>query len=300
MEVCYLSYPLDLSEYYFSSVVSIGYFDGVHVGHQQLIQTGIRIAKKKKLTNAVMTFHPHPKEVLGKGDYSRYLTPLEDKLEMFKSMGVDTTYIVQFSPTLSKVQPQDFIELFILPLNIKHIVVGFDYRFGSKGTGTPEYLKHKSEGRYQVDIIEPVKRYNAKVGSTFIRHYVEQGSMSLVNELLGRPYHIEATFIDLGKNDQITEFTVSNICIQKPYVIPNNGVFRVKVYIGEGSYEGLLMIDFTRTVKVEAEKILLYISKFNQLDIKDRNIGIEILASTREYQDYIKEKKASEFQLMSY
>ncbi|MDQ0217388.1 FAD synthetase family protein [Peribacillus cavernae] len=295
MKVCYLSYPLDLSEYHIPSVVSLGYFDGVHLAHQRVIQTGIQIAKSKKVASAVMTFHPHPREVLGKGGYSRYLTPLEDKLDIFKNIGVDIAYIVQFSPALSKLQPDDFIEHFIIPLNIKHVVAGFDYKFGSKGAGTPEYLEQRSEGRYEVDIIDPILRYDAKVGSTAIRNYLKQGNISFVNELLGRPYYIEATFAEGLKQNRKTESLKSKISIQKPYLLPGKGMFRVTAFIEGEFYKGLLIFEPRKSLIEETENPVLYLPAFfNQLAVKGASITIEILSSIKEQESHLYDNHLSQ------
>ncbi|WP_052728225.1 FAD synthetase family protein [Domibacillus tundrae] len=289
MKVHYLSYPLDLSAAYIPSAISIGYFDGVHLGHQEVIQTGIQVAKNKNLASAVMTFHPHPKEILGKGDYSSYITPLEDKLEILKNMDVDIAYIVQFNPALSKVKPHDFIEYFLAPLKIKHIVVGFDYKFGFKGTGTPEFLKLQSEKRYEVDVLEPVKRYEFKVGSTLIRDYLKKGKISFVNELLGRPYSFKAAI----KENKKLRSAGLKINAQKSYLLPKEGTFQVNIYALGKFYTGLLVIK-----PDEKENLLLYLDDFYQINLNDRDIRdirVEIQASVKgdQYHNQLKELSES-------
>lgn len=284
MKVCYLSYPLDLSKKYDPSSVAMGYFDGVHLGHQKVVETAIHHAKNKKLASGVMTFHPHPREVLGKSGYSSYLTPLEDKLQILERMGVDIAYVVQFSPALSRVQPQDFIENFLIPLKIKHVVAGFDYKFGSKGTGTPEYMKQWSRGRFEVYIINPIKRYDAKVGSTLIREYVKQGNVSVVNELLGRPYYIEGESIGLAQDKRASEKDIVKIMVPKPYLLPEKGHFQVTVYTERGTCSGLLMIKPRTVYSEKPDQLELEMTNSRGIVAENTMIGIEFLDIINKYQ----------------
>lgn len=279
MKVLYLSYPLELSEDYPDTAVSMGYFDGVHIGHQKVLETGIQLAKNKKLASAVMTFHPHPKKVLGKGDYSRCLTPLEDKLNLFQSMGVDIVYVVQFNQELSMVHPVDFIEHFLVPLNIKHAIVGFDYKFGSKGMGDAEYLKEKSLGRYEVITVPPFMRYKEKVGSTVVREYLSNGNISRVNELLGRHYYIEAV---IEKENHKTKGAVMSIHVPKDYLLPVAGSYQVIVYIGDDIYKGSLTIEKTQNYDVKMKSLILQITNNHQLEMEHENISIEFLSINKE------------------
>src|SRR5699024_2847428 len=121
------------------TVSAIGFFDGIHKGHQKVIKTAVKKAKENNMESAVITFHPHPTVVLKKniGDV-KYITPLEEKQEIIKSLNVDRLYIITFNKELSKLSPKEFVKHFLLNLHIKHVVAGFDYSYGFKGEGTME------------------------------------------------------------------------------------------------------------------------------------------------------------------
>lgn len=286
MKIHYLSYPLDLSDSFTPSSVSIGYFDGVHLGHQKVINTGLKKAKNKKNASAVMTFHPHPREVLGKSGYTQFLTPLEDKLAIFENMGIDIAYVVQFNLAVSKVSPEDFIEQFLVPLNIKHIIVGFDYKFGIEGKGTPEYLLQRSKGRYEVDIISPIKQYNQKVGSTLIRNLVKQGNISIVNELLGRPYTIKGKIIEFKKHNQDKQSAVAKICVHKPYLLPEKGIYCIQISNGGEYYKGLLTVQSMEFSRGDTIELLLNVDNVHHLAFKGINVDIEMIASLQQQKTY--------------
>ncbi len=119
-----------------ASVMALGYFDGVHKGHRAVIQTAIDEAKRRGIKAAVMTFYPHPKEVLGNPEKPmRYLTPLQSKINRLESLGVDVVYAVKFTKQFSQLTPKQFIDCFVVDLNVEHVVAGFDFTYGVKGSG---------------------------------------------------------------------------------------------------------------------------------------------------------------------
>ena len=116
------------------NATAIGFFDGLHRGHLNVIKTMIKIAEKKQLKKAVMTFDPHPSVVLNpKHQRTTYLTPLEIKLEMFEDMGIDYVFVVNFSSKLAKLEPDEFVRHYIIGMNVRELVSGFDYTYGRKG-----------------------------------------------------------------------------------------------------------------------------------------------------------------------
>lgn len=137
METIYINRPFfGKREMHEPSVMVLGFFDGIHLGHRALIDTGKKIAKEKQLKLAVMTFFPHPSNVLPvKNKITSYLSPLPKKQSLLKNMGVEKLYIVKFTEQFSGISPSDFIERYIVGLNCKHVVAGFDFTYGHKGKG---------------------------------------------------------------------------------------------------------------------------------------------------------------------
>lgn len=257
MKVIELSFPLNPVESFVPSSVSVGYFDGVHTGHQSVIKTGINIAKRNALFSSVMTFHPHPKEILGKKGYTQYITPIQDKLELFKNMGVDIVYLVRFDKHFSTVSQIDFIEKFIIPLQIRHVTVGFDFRFGSGGNGTPEFMQQKSDGRYGVSIIQPVKEFGEKISSTAIRHHLSEGDFRSVNKLLGRVYRIKGEVVKI-ESIHVPQSTILKIKAANSYLIPKEGIYTV--YRNESEYPDTLKV----INNDENQMLELYVNNLNE------------------------------------
>ncbi|WP_134700419.1 bifunctional riboflavin kinase/FAD synthetase [Ammoniphilus sp. YIM 78166] len=286
MIVQHLHYPLE-SIAYEPTVLAIGYFDGVHQGHRRVIQKAIDLAKELRIKSAVMTFHPHPREVLGQSGYTRYLTPLSAKLELLERMGVEIAYVVQFDIPFSSVYPQDFINEFLVPLEARHVVVGFDYTFGYRGKGTAFTLKEFSQGRYGLDVVSPITRYGEKVSSTIIREYLYEGKIAEANEFLGRPYSLSGTVIHGEKRGRQIGFPTANIGMTEPYLIPRTGVYGVRVKHAEKEFFGVMNIGIKPTFEQEKKEKSLEVHLFDfEGNLYDQELKVEFLVFIREEQKF--------------
>ncbi len=286
MIVQHLQYPLEPIAYE-PTVLAIGYFDGVHQGHRRVIQKAIDLAKELRVKSAVMTFHPHPREVLGQSGYTRYLTPLSAKLELLERMGVEIAYVVQFDIPFSSVYPQDFINEFLVPLEARHLVVGFDYTFGYRGKGTAFTLKELSQGRYGLDVVSPITRYGEKVSSTIIREYLYEGKIGEANEFLGRPYSLSGTVIHGEKRGRQIGFPTANIGMTEPYLIPRTGVYGVRVQTSEKEFFGVMNIGIKPTFEQEKKEKSLEVHLFDfEGNLYDQELKVEFLVFIREEQKF--------------
>ena len=166
MEIIFLEHPILTSAAALTAVpktLAIGHFDGVHRGHQNVIQRSIDAAKAEGLQSAVMTFHPHPKEVLGQGQqYTTCLTPLEEKIQRFLRLGVDVVYIIKFDLGFSAITPSEFVEEVLRPLQVKKAIVGFDFAFGSRGAGKASTLILLGEPDIRVEVVEALMQDGEK------------------------------------------------------------------------------------------------------------------------------------------
>jgi riboflavin kinase/FMN adenylyltransferase len=170
-------------------VMAMGFFDGIHRGHKKVIETAGAIAKSKGLSFAVMSFFPHPKTVLSKGQTQfDYLMPLSKKAEILQSLGVDTFYIATFDKDFLSLLPEQFVARYLMDMNVLHAVAGFDFSYGSKGLGHVDRLKKDS--LYQMDVtkVGKVDWKGKKISSTWIRELICKGEMEQVAEILGRDY----------------------------------------------------------------------------------------------------------------
>ncbi|HEU5138860.1 MAG TPA: bifunctional riboflavin kinase/FAD synthetase [Bacillales bacterium] len=248
MEVYHLADSRQLTEIDPAPVVmALGFFDGIHSGHQKVIQTAKQIADDKGIQSAVMTFYPHPAVVLGKKENPEYLTPIEHKQRLIESLGIDRLYIVEFNQSFSSLSPQQFVDEYMVGLSVQHAVTGFDFTYGHKGKGTTETLDDHAKGRFGVTIVEKVEKNGEKVSSTKIRELLRAGKVGEVPQYLGQPYEIYGTVVSGEKRGRTIGFPTANIEPEGPYLIPSTGVYAVKMCLDGKWRDGVASIGFKPT-----------------------------------------------------
>nr|WP_245252040.1 bifunctional riboflavin kinase/FAD synthetase [Paenibacillus sediminis] len=275
--------PEQLEQYAKAQVLAIGQFDGLHLGHAAVINRAVEIAHKEGILASVMTFHPHPKEVMKKGDYEGYLTPLHDKVEILEQMGVHVIYIVEFNDEFSRVSPQEFVLNMLKGLQVHTAVVGFDFRFGHRGEGNPEMLRDLGQSFMQVEIIPPFVLDSEKVSSSGIRKWLQTGNLSGANVWLGRCYSITGTVVDGEKRGRTIGFPTANLKLNDPYVVPAKGVYAVRVKYNDRFISGVMNIGVKPTFHT-GEVIPSYevhLLDFNE-SIYGQELVVELVAYIRE------------------
>ncbi|SFE17364.1 riboflavin kinase / FMN adenylyltransferase [Paenibacillus algorifonticola] len=244
MEMISLEYPaIELPEQLRnrSLSIAIGHFDGVHRGHRNVIEQVVATAKRTGGLSAVMTFNPHPKEVLGRGDqYYNCLTPLAVKQSLFAELGVDLVLVVKFDHDFAAIMPEQFVDEVLRRLGAAQIVVGFDFNFGYKGQGNAATMKALCEPDIQVEIVEPLYDNGLKVSSTYIRQALSDGDIELATKLLGRPYELAGTVVHGDGRGSSIGFPTANVDVSLPYVMPRLGVFGISAVVLGKSYYGVL------------------------------------------------------------
>lgn len=287
MKTFYLEYPKDFESISLEdSVAAIGFFDGVHKGHQTLVNEALKFSKRHFLKSAVITFHPHPSVVLSKSKTDiDYITPLSEKETIFEEMGIDYLIIIKFNDPLSKLLPDEFIQAFIVKLNIKHLIAGFDFSFGYKGQGNMMNLNEYMSDEFTYQVIDEVSNQGEKISSTRIRENLKIGNIKLVNQLLGRPYSFKGLVMDGDKRGRTIGFPTANLEPTTSYLLPKQGVYAVRVKVAGVFYYGMANLGYVPTFKLERKepKVEVYIFDF------DKNIYGEIIEV--QWLDYIREEK---------
>lgn len=277
MKVIKLQHPHQITNMP-SSVCALGYFDGVHLGHQKVILEAKQEALKLGINSAVMTFDPHPSVVLGKSvQHVQYISPLEDKISLLEEMGIDYVFIVNFSLEFAHLLPQEFIDQYIIGLNIKHVVAGFDYTYGKMGKGTMETLPFHSRNQFSHTVISKLSNEGEKISSTLIRSFILEGKMEILPQLLGRYYKTAGTVIHGDKRGRTIGFPTANIALNGEYLLPPLGVYAVKLQVDDQWHDGVLNIGFKPTFKLEKNQnpsIEVHIFNFNQ-EIYGQTVIIE-------------------------
>lgn len=258
--------------------IALGYFDGVHRGHQKVIDEAVKRAKEDGLKSAVMTFDPHPSVVLGKSEkHTQYITPLEDKIRIMNQLGVDYLFVVEFTSEFANLLPQEFIDEYIISLNAKHVIAGFDYSYGRMGKGTMETLPFHSRNKFTFSVVPKLENDGVKVSSTAIRLLLKEGRMTELPQFLGRYYSTTGTVIHGDKRGRTIGFPTANIDLAEDYIIPPVGVYAVKVVIDGDSHFGVCNIGFKPTFHKEAAprpSVEVHIFDFDR-DIYGQTLTIE-------------------------
>lgn len=246
-------------------VLALGFFDGVHIGHQQVIGKAVELGKKMGLPAGVMTFDPHPREVLGKKGYSRYITPLNEKLRRLEQLGLDFAYVLSFTREFASLPPEEFIRTYLLGLKVKGVSVGFDFTFGHRGLGTPETLREWAPGRFELEVVSPVETEGEKVSSTNLRQLIAEGRMGEVTALLGRPYAIQGEVVHGDKRGRTIGFPTANLMPEEPYLIPRTGVYIVRCEVEGQHWWGACNVGYNPTFEddLPEPRIEIYLLDFS-------------------------------------
>ncbi|KZZ82807.1 bifunctional riboflavin kinase/FAD synthetase [Bacillus sp. SJS] len=248
MQTFKISHPHQINKSEISeTVLALGYFDGVHKGHQAVIQTAREKAEEKGFKWGVMTFHPHPSIVLRKQQVPEAITPLEDKVEMIEKLGADYVFIVEFSEAFSALEPQEFIDQYIIGLNVQHVVAGFDFSYGKLGKGTMESMPFHSRGQFEQTTVPKLKDFDRKISSTLIREVIRNGNVEYASKLLGRAYSGKGTVIHGEKRGRTIGFPTANISLQEGYITPPTGVYAVAVRVDGQLSNGVCNIGYKPT-----------------------------------------------------
>lgn len=256
--------------------MALGYFDGVHKGHQKVILKAKEIAKNKGMKSAVMTFHPHPLVVLRKQEDIEYLTPLDEKIKLIEQLGVDLLYVVEFTKEFASLLPQQFVDEFIINLNVKHVVAGFDFTYGHLGKGSMETMPFHSRDQFLHTTVEKLTDHDRKVSSSLIREVILGGDVTYAETLLGRPHFITGTVIHGDKRGRTIGFPTANIDVEENYLLPPTGVYAVSIRVEGQVYEGVCNIGYKPTFKDEKAlkpSIEVHIFDF-QHDIYGKNVSV--------------------------
>lgn len=241
MRTIELTYPHTLLlEEIPKAVAAIGFFDGIHQGHQEVIKSAVTKAKSKDMESAVITFHPHPSVVLNQEiQHVKYITPLKEKQEILQQLNVDRLYIIKFNKELSLLPPQDFIDHFIKGLHIKYLIAGFDFTFGHKGQGNMNDISTYANGEFKAIMIDKVSQFDEKISSTKIRFYLKEGKIEDANTLLGRRLSVKGIVVDGDKRGKTIGYPTANLDISEDVLLPKNGVYAVKVFFKNICYDGM-------------------------------------------------------------
>ena len=270
------------------TVITIGTFDGVHIGHQKIIQRLIEVGKTKDLTPTILSFFPHPRMVLQKDANIKLLNTLEEKKNILKQFGLDNLIIKKFTQEFSRLTAEEFVEtVLVKQLNAKYIIIGYDHQFGRNRTANINDLKNfGNQYGFEVEEITAQDIDDVSVSSTKIRKALTEGDITTANNFLGYPFIISGT-VEKGKGlGRTINFPTANIAVSEDYkLIPKQGVYIVKTNINNEIIYGMMNIGTNPTVNGKTQTIEVNFFNFKN-NIYNQEIKIELLQRLRDEQKF--------------
>jgi riboflavin kinase/FMN adenylyltransferase len=278
VEIIDFIYP-NITENKEKIVLCLGYFDGVHLGHQELIKN----AKKVGYKVGVLTFDNSPAYILGKISQNQYLTSVADKAEYLSELGVDYLYLMHFGKVETLLTKDEFIENVIKVINPISLFCGEDYRFGARGEGDPKYLSRF----FATNVQEIVKTDNLKVASRDILKAIASKKPETATKLLGRPYRINGLVVEGAKKGRTINFPTANLELAYPYVYPATGVYIGYADVYGEKYKAIINVGTHPTINPLAKPLI----EVHLIDYEGNLYGEDIFV---EFISYIREEKTFE------
>ena len=275
------------------SILTLGTFDGIHQGHRTIISKLTSESKKHDLKSIILTFFPHPKNIVSSKKI-KSISTIDEKIQIFSELDIDELIIQNFNKSFSEMGAEEFIKLLVNNLNLKKIIVGYNHRFGKNRTADINVLRYFSL-KYGFEVVE-IKAFEVekiKISSTKIRNAINDGNIDICNNYLGYNFNINGIVVKGKSIGKSIGFPTANINIAEEYkIIPKNGVYLVRCFFEKNKFYGMMNIGFNPTFGSNEKTIEVNIFDFSK-DLYDKNIRIEFLKFIR---DEIKFDNAEELQ----
>ena len=265
-----------------ASVVTMGNFDGIHLGHQALVLRSLEEARRRNVASVVLTFDPHPLKVLAPARAPRLILTPEDKIELLQDLGIDVVINQRFDASFASLDAEEFVRRFIVNrLKAKKIWVGRDLRFGHGRKGDVEQLvRWGEELGFEVGIVEPILVNGVRVSSSQIRQAIEAGRVDEARSSLGRNHFISGTVVEGNRRGRDLGFPTANIA-SRTEVIPGDGIYATLFYIGQEQWLSVSSIGVNPTFGAGPRTVESYILNFDR-DIYGKKIKLAFVKKIRE------------------
>jgi len=265
------------------SYLTIGTFDGVHLGHQEIIKNLVSEAHSQNNLAIVLTFFPHPRNVINSNSEVKSISTLEEKTEIFSKLGVQELIIQDFNKSFSNITAEEFIELLVNNLNLKKIIVGYNHKFGKNRSADINSLKYYgSKYSFEVIEIEAFEIEDIKISSTKIRNSIESGEIDKCNSFLGYNFNIKGKVVKGKSIGKAIGFPTANIVLDEDYkIIPKNGVYLIKSIIENEKLYGMMNIGFNPTFGINKKTIEVNFFNYDK-DLYGIILKVEIIKFIRD------------------
>ncbi len=267
------------------SIVTIGTFDGVHLGHKVILNRLNEIAKKTKNKSILLTFFPHPRHVLHTDDQEmKLINTLDEKKVLLEKTGLDNLVVHEFTKKFSRIKSANFVrDILVEKLKVHTLVIGYDHHFGRNREGSFQELTALA-GLYDfnIEMISPQLFEEAAVSSTKIRQLIEKGEMEKANHYLGYEFYLKGKVIKGDSLGKTIGFPTANIEVNNKWKLhPADGVYAVKVMLKESEYMGMMNIGFKPTFENKEKTLEVNVFNFND-DIYGEELEIKFVKKVRE------------------
>ena len=274
----------------FKVALTLGTFDGVHIGHQSIIEKLNEVAEKIDGESVLMTFYPHPRHVLRPNNQKlKLLSTIEERSEMLKEYGLKHFIIQEFSKNFSQLRPNNFVkEILVDKLCVKRLIIGYDHHFGRNREGNYEKLLELSKlYSYEVEKINPLNYMGSTVSSTIIRKKINENKFEEVRKLLGRYFSFSGKIIEGKKMGKKIGYPTANISIENVNkLMPNDGVYAVYIKLNSKDFMGMMNIGYNPTFNASERSVEVHILDFNK-DIYGLDVKVSIVEKIREEKKFL-------------
>ena len=274
--------------------LTIGTFDGVHIGHREIIDRLVKSAREKNHLAVVLTFFPHPRMVLQKDTSIRLIDTLKEKQQLLSDLGVDVVVIHPFSKEFSRQTADEFTrDILVKAFKIEHLIIGYDHRFGRNREATVDDLINAGETYgFSVEKIEAQEIASVNVSSTKIRTALEKGKMKIATDYLNRPFRLSGKVIEGEKIGRTIGFPTANLQIEEEYkLMPCDGVYFIQSQLENTLVYGMMNVGFRPTLEGEKRSFEVHFFDFKQ-DLYGALLHIDLLELIR------KEKKFDSLEML--
>jgi riboflavin kinase/FMN adenylyltransferase len=269
-----------------ASVVTIGNFDGIHLGHQALVARTVEESRRRNAVSVALTFDPHPLKVLAPARAPRLILTPEDKIELFRDLGIDVVINQRFDASFAGLEAEEFVRRFIVDrLKAKKLWVGSDLRFGRGRKGSVEQLIGWGvEWGFEVSMVEPILANGVRVSSSQIRALIEEGRVDEARALLGRFHFVSGTVVEGNRRGRVLGFPTANIA-SRTEVIPSDGIYATLFHIGQERWLSVSSIGVNPTFGAGPRTLESFILDFDR-DIYGESIRVAFLKKIREEEKF--------------
>jgi len=270
------------------TIVTLGTFDGVHIGHKKIIEKLLHAAEIQQCESLILTFFPHPRMVLQEKSEIKLLNTLDEKIKLLENTGLDNLIVHPFDEAFSRLTAEEFVsKILVDKFNIQKIIIGHDHRFGRNRTANiDDLIVFGEQYGFEVEQISAQEIDAVSVSSTKIRHALLDGQVALANQYLGYDYFLSGTVIHGKKLGRTIGYPTANIQIFEDYkLVPKIGVYIVKSIIDQKTVYGMMSIGTNPTVNGSQLSTEVYFFDFNA-DLYDRDIEVSLLHYIREEEKF--------------